>query len=135
MRLPRLAISAALSAAAGLAATGCREEVVSLRRLDIGYLDAPATLPALSPMAVTIQYLIGACDEVSRIEKRTTGQVIEIEVLGGHFPSPRGVYCPDILYIRDTTLTVSSPPTGTVTVRALRIDGPPLETTVQVAAP
>lgn len=102
------------------------------RRLALENLTAPTTAVSTQPFPVEIRYEIGACDEVTAVSGQISGgNRLEIEVRGLHVPPPGGG-CPDILLVRDTTLTVIAPQPGLLSVIGLQPQGAPIERTVTV---
>lgn len=118
-----------------LTATACGEPLGPGReaRLSLESVSAPATLAAATPLVIVLRYFLGACDGVTDLNHTVRGRVIEVEVRGRYFPPPAGSGCPDVLYQRDTTITVTAPPVGTVIVRGLQPGSEPLELFVQVS--
>lgn len=103
------------------------------RRLVLQNLTVPAMVVSAEPLSVGIRYGIGACEEVTAVSGQMSGgNRLEIEVRGKSVPVPAGGGCIDILYLKDTTLVVTAPQPGALTVAGLQPQGDPIERTVTV---
>lgn len=127
--------------AAGFVAVACSSvtevKFGDERRLPLNDLTAPSTVVSGQPLEVDIRYAVGACDEVTAV----SGQLIavdrlEVQVRGRYVPPPQGTECIDILYHRDTSLTVIAPQPGSLAIVGLQPgDGDPIERSVTVSPP
>lgn len=124
--------------AAGVVSVSCStvtEVEAGDHRLALENLTAPTTVVSSQPFAMEIRYGIGACDEVTAVTGQMSGgNRLEIEVRGRFMPVPPLGACIDILYSRDTTLVVTAPEPGALTVAGLQPEGAPIERTVTVTA-
>lgn len=124
--------------AAGLVSVSCStvtEVQAGDERLALNNLTVPATVVSAEPLSVQIRYAIGACDVVTAVSGQLSGtNRLEVEVRGRFVPPPPPGACIDILYWRDTTLAVTAPQPGVLTVAGLQPDGDPIERTVTVTA-
>lgn len=126
--------------AAGLVAVACSSvtevKVGEERRLPLNSLTAPSTVVSGQPLEVQIRYGIGACDEVTAVSGQLSANRLEVEVRGRFVSPPEGAACIDILYHRDTSLTVVAPQPGVLAVLGLQpAGGDPLERFVTVSPP
>lgn len=125
---------------AGLVAVAC-SPVTEVRfgderRLPLSSLAAPSTVVSGQPLEVDIRYGIGACDEVTAVSGQLSAGRLEVQVRGRFVAPPQGGACIDILYHRDTSLTVIAPEPGILAVVGLQpAGGDALQRTVTVRPP
>lgn len=106
------------------------------RRLTLIDLAVPATVESAQPLHVQIQYGIGSCETVTAVSGQMTApDRLEIEVRARYELPVRSTGCPDILFHRDTSLTLVAPQAGALAVVGLQPDGDPIERSVTVSPP
>jgi hypothetical protein len=107
------------------------------RRLELNDLTAPTTVVSGQPLVVDIRYGIGGCEEVTAVSGQlSAANRLEVEVRGRFIPPPQGAGCIDVLYHRDTSLTVIAPHPGVLAVVGLQpAGGGPIERSVTVSSP
>lgn len=103
-------------------------------RARLSALDAPSELVFGTPLTVSLTYELGACDRFERVATRRVGTILELEVRNVYELGPNVGGCIDIGPTEHTTtITMSSPPVGTLTVRGLQPEPAlPLERQVAV---
>lgn len=106
-------------------------DVQFTRVVSVENMVAPDTVQSGQPLNVAISFLLSPCDDRREIIRRTSGQVLEIEVRA-RYREQNNQGCPDMLIQVDTTVTFATPPTGTLLVRGLRLEQLALEETVVV---
>lgn len=127
--------------AAGFVAVACSSvtevKFGDERRLALSNLTAPSAVVSGQPLEVEIRYGIGACDEVTAVSGQlSAANRLEVQVRGRFVPPPQGAGCIDILYQRDTSVTVIAPAPGVLAVVGLQPpDGDPIERFVTVSSP
>ena len=106
-----------------LVSLGCARGVTepNTRRLELQDVLALPSAIAREPLVIGVQYLIGACAEVTGVHGSLIGSNrLEIEVRARDLPLPAGTVCPAIAFHRDTTFSFVSPPAGELLVVGLQ---------------
>jgi hypothetical protein len=120
---------------AALLGAGCRPGASEPDqiRLPLLRVETPESAVAGASVPVAVRFGIGACFALTAVTVRQTAPArVELEVRARSTAGP-GAVCPDVLFIRDTTVALTAPATGELLLRGLQPDGAPLERRVVVA--